>query len=573
VPDDRPSPERVRAALDELLGWPGLSRSPQLADLLRYVVDKTLSGDAGAIKAYSIAVDVLRRPPSFDPQADPIVRVQARRLRALLEQFYGSGAARADVQIHLPVGRYVPEFRSIASVPPPPDAGVRPPAAGLRPRRPSRFVLNAALGLVFMLVGVGLAVAIVRWSFPASPAPPARAVPERPTISVGAFDNLTGEPALDGEIAQFGTALAGLLQRFDGIEVVRAGDGPTIHGTVQTDDGGIAVRALLSPRDGGGNSWTVTLHGPPGADDHAALDAVGTALAARLGHARGPLHAPGRSWLEAQAGGPAAATPYVCDLLDMTWRERGTLGDADAAIRCFETLHEAAPDAAAAVASLAGLEAWRTQFLAAPGTDLTIALAAAVAEADRAVALAPQSSFVREQQAVVLGRQGATDRAMAAARQALALNPANVDATAVQATLLWADGQWAEADTLSAQALASLAVPPPWYFLTRALSLLRQQRFFDALDAAQALAAGDEEFGPLIALAAAPRVARDDLVARYRPLVLGNPRFQAAGILPRAALRLPIEAVAARLREGLVLAGVPPGAIDGPFNADGSPRR
>ena len=108
MPQDAPSAEQVRAALDELLGWQGISRSPQLAELLRYVVEKALAGDEGSIKAYSIAVDVLGRPQSFDPQADPIVRVQARRLRTLLDQFYKTGRGHAEVQIRLPIGRYVP---------------------------------------------------------------------------------------------------------------------------------------------------------------------------------------------------------------------------------------------------------------------------------------------------------------------------------------------------------------------------------------------------------------------------------------------------------------------------------
>src|SRR5262245_59904998 len=92
-----------------------MSRSPQLAELLRYVVEKTLGGDGASIKAYSIAVDVLGRPQSFAPQADPIVRVQARRLRTLLEQFYDTGQARTNVQIRLPIGRYVPEFSLVGT--------------------------------------------------------------------------------------------------------------------------------------------------------------------------------------------------------------------------------------------------------------------------------------------------------------------------------------------------------------------------------------------------------------------------------------------------------------------------
>ena len=133
-------PSEVRAALDEVLAWPGIARSSNLGDVLRYVVEKALAGDEASIKAYSIAVDVLGRPTTFDPQTDPIVRVQARRLRTALEQFYASGASKSAVEIHLPLGRYVPEFRraerSVA-----PDAVPEAPVAGLaqgptRARRP-----------------------------------------------------------------------------------------------------------------------------------------------------------------------------------------------------------------------------------------------------------------------------------------------------------------------------------------------------------------------------------------------------------------------------------------------------
>ena len=102
--------ERIVAALEELLAWPVIARSPQLAGFLRYIVEATLRGEEGGIKAYSIAVDVFGRPATFDPQSDPIVRVQARRLRSLLDQYYAEGNGSAGVQIRLPVGRYVPEF-------------------------------------------------------------------------------------------------------------------------------------------------------------------------------------------------------------------------------------------------------------------------------------------------------------------------------------------------------------------------------------------------------------------------------------------------------------------------------
>jgi hypothetical protein len=103
----------VRAALDELLRWEELVRSPQLAKFLSHIVEAKLRGEADSIKAYSIAVDVFGRPASFDPQVDPIVRVQARRLRGLLQEFDRQRLGRSATRITLPVGRYVPEFELV----------------------------------------------------------------------------------------------------------------------------------------------------------------------------------------------------------------------------------------------------------------------------------------------------------------------------------------------------------------------------------------------------------------------------------------------------------------------------
>ncbi|RYE53203.1 MAG: hypothetical protein EOP20_13760, partial [Hyphomicrobiales bacterium] len=102
---------------------------------LDYIVRKRIAGDTQSIKAYSIAVDVFGRPPDFDPQSDPIVRVQARRLRALLDQYYRGPGAEETLRIHLPIGRYVPDFV---------EAEATAPAA---PRQPLNFAeQDAELG-------------------------------------------------------------------------------------------------------------------------------------------------------------------------------------------------------------------------------------------------------------------------------------------------------------------------------------------------------------------------------------------------------------------------------------------
>ena len=106
-----PDAIEIRAALARLIASPGFSKSPQLAHFLRFIVDETLDGRGDRIKAYTIATDALGRDASFDPQSDPIVRVEAGRLRNTLAQYYANGGSNDPVVIELPRGRYVPVFR------------------------------------------------------------------------------------------------------------------------------------------------------------------------------------------------------------------------------------------------------------------------------------------------------------------------------------------------------------------------------------------------------------------------------------------------------------------------------
>ncbi|KAB1072515.1 hypothetical protein F6X51_15960 [Methylobacterium planeticum] len=90
---------------------------------LSFVVAETLAGRGGRIKAYAIGVDVFGRGRTFDPDSDPIVRIEATRLRAALAAYYGGFGARDAVRFVLRPGSYVPTFE----FPRPPSGSEEPP--------------------------------------------------------------------------------------------------------------------------------------------------------------------------------------------------------------------------------------------------------------------------------------------------------------------------------------------------------------------------------------------------------------------------------------------------------------
>src|SRR5919201_594665 len=79
-----------------------------LRNLLAFVVEETMAGRGDEPKEYVLGARVLRKGASFDPKLDPIVRVQMRRLRDRLRQYYATEGRHDPIVIDLQKGRYVP---------------------------------------------------------------------------------------------------------------------------------------------------------------------------------------------------------------------------------------------------------------------------------------------------------------------------------------------------------------------------------------------------------------------------------------------------------------------------------
>ena len=117
------SVDAVRAELARILESSLFASSTALSQLLRFTVEKTLAREADFLKEYCIATEVFHRKASFDPEADSIVRVQARKLRKRLLAYY-EGPGRLDpVRIECTPGSYVPRFVEPAPAPPPDRSG------------------------------------------------------------------------------------------------------------------------------------------------------------------------------------------------------------------------------------------------------------------------------------------------------------------------------------------------------------------------------------------------------------------------------------------------------------------
>lgn len=109
-PSPSPSPGDVIKQLERILGNDDFQVSARNRSFLRYVTEETLAGQQDSIKAYSVACRVFGRPSTFDPTEDPIVRIEAGKLRKALERYYLTAGASDPVRIEIPKGAYVPNF-------------------------------------------------------------------------------------------------------------------------------------------------------------------------------------------------------------------------------------------------------------------------------------------------------------------------------------------------------------------------------------------------------------------------------------------------------------------------------
>lgn len=169
--------EAEKRVVDAMLSAPMFQRAPNLRKLVAFLWERYAEGATDQIKEYTIATEVLGRPPSFDQKRDAIVRVEMHRLRKRLREYFEGPGSQSEAVMYIPEGSYVPVFvaRDVASpdIPaselpthlldddPRPYVG-DPVRTSVPGKRPTWWIAAAAGGLGVILLGVLIIAAMTR---------------------------------------------------------------------------------------------------------------------------------------------------------------------------------------------------------------------------------------------------------------------------------------------------------------------------------------------------------------------------------------------------------------------------
>lgn len=109
-PDSLFSVGAIEEELKKIFRDPHFLESAILKKFLSFIVQETLHGRSNCLKEYTIAINVLEKPLTFNPQENGIVRIHAGRLRRALNQYYNEEGHNDQIVISIPKGKYVPVF-------------------------------------------------------------------------------------------------------------------------------------------------------------------------------------------------------------------------------------------------------------------------------------------------------------------------------------------------------------------------------------------------------------------------------------------------------------------------------
>jgi adenylate cyclase len=398
----------VLGGLERILASGDFDASPRSRAFIHFVVEETLAGRQEALTQDAIATQVFGRRADFDPTVDPIVRIQAGRLRRSLERYYLLSGAHDPVRIELPRGTYIP---------------------------------------------------LLRWATPSEKAAAERspvAVDDWPVVVVLPFESAPHGPELD-ETSRFREQLVVEMGRYRDVRVVlrserdEPGSSPSefeLSGRLSRDEGGRRLSAHLLDRRTQSQVWGQEYRG--GSEALSAFyEETARVVAARVASEQGVV-AQGL-WVEQRKRPPAEPTPYGAILRSYQYFFNRDPADLAPAVEALKRVVAEEPECSLAWAQLSRLYCANYAFEVAP---VDTPVDEALAQAQQAVRLDPTGQRARGALAFALFLKGELAASRAEAQNALDLNPDSLVYLESIGWMMTLCGDWERGPALVRGALA-----------------------------------------------------------------------------------------------------------------------
>ncbi|WP_455274407.1 adenylate cyclase [Rhizobium herbae] len=485
-PDERaerafPTQEEVRAQLERILSSREFPSGGRGAAFLKYVTEETLAGRAHRLKAYSVAIEVFNRSAGFS-QDDPVVRIEAGRLRRVIERYYLIAGQNDPVRIDIPKGGYVPTFTWN-------DAPIEATGDELNEDVPGRGAFGwrrlgwsvLAMVVAFVCAGLGYYAGVL--TGPATGRSVGQ-VPDEPTLVIAPFADLGDGPQAARYAAGLTEELLTALPRFKeitvfgretskalppGVEASQVRDGLGAHyllaGGVRVAGDKVRVTVRLVNTSNGSILWSQDYD--QDLDTHELLtiqsdvaSKVATAIAQPYGIIAKSL---------AANPPPDDVGVHDCTLRFYAYREELNPETHLIARDCLEKAVARFPAYATAWSMLSILHLDEGRFEFNPQSDKGPAMERALGSARRAVSLEPGNTRALQALMTALFFNNQTKEAFEVGEEALAANPNDTEFLGELGTRVAFSGQWERGAELLDRAIKLNPGGAGYYFGTRAL--------------------------------------------------------------------------------------------------------
>ncbi len=502
--DKNPSPELVKDALGRIVNSKNFVEAGRARRFLEYVVSEKLAGRASQLKAYNIALEVFDRHEEFDPQSNPLVRVEAGKLRRLLELYYLTEGKDDPVQITIPKGGYGPLLTSRVAEEPKEAIPVERDSTDVAAVDVARW-LGPVPRRVVVLLGMLTALAAgwllflqqqneeVAFETLENAAPI-----ERPVIFIAPFEDSTSSTSLAQvasgisrdvlhNLVQFGDIIV-----LDGGLVIARSDKSEIMenalelkadfiltGEVVRRDDRIRVSAQLSDNTGR-IIWSAAEEEPlTVAEIFQIQDKISAKVAQTMAQPYGIVFRDRALSLDRKP--PKSLSAYQCVVRAYEYRLQLSRSSHQEVRECLEETVAFEPDYIEATAMLSLIYTDEFRFAYNLRDELPERLAAAIRLAQDAVERSPENATAWRALFYAQFAAGETELALEAGQKALALNPNDMDVKAVVGFRMAVSGNWEEGLTILSDAISTAPFHPTGYYFAPVLDHYRKGSYDDAL--------------------------------------------------------------------------------------------